>query len=523
MTRDNYRLADFDAVIFDMDGVVTDTAEAHAAAWKRLFDEFLRKRSEREDVPFQAFDARSDYRQYVDGKPRFDGVRSFLATRGIDLPQGTPDGDAGEDTVVGLGNCKDRYFNEWLQTHPARVFPSTINLIRKLRAAGVSVGIFSASRNCEAVLSSAGVLDLFDARVDGVEAGELGLRGKPAPDTLVRLARKLRAEQKRVIVVEDAIAGVRAGKAGGFGLVIGLNRNDYGAELAINGADLVLSDLGELSIGEDGQLAPSTIRQLPKVEQRRREIAAKLAGRDVAVFLDYDGTLTDIVADRNHALLSDDMRAALASLAEKVPLAIISGRDLADIRRLVSLPGVFLAGSHGFEFEGPGIGHVVQPDAEAYLEDLDRAERELHAQLAGIPGHDIERKRFTIAVHYRQVPDDSVETVKRTVDTVLRESPNLRKGFGKKVLEIRPNLSWGKGDVLRELLDRLEFAADGEAAIYIGDDVTDEDAFRTLGENSIGIVVGTGDRATAASYSLPDPAAVQEFLAWIAQLREHDA
>ena len=238
---------EFDAVIFDLDGVVTKTATVHAAAWKRLFDEYLEERAAREGKPFRPFDADSDYRHYVDGKPRYDGVVSFLESRGISLAYGDPGDPPDTETVCGLANRKNRHFTQHLAEHGADVYESTVDLIRDLRVKGMKTAIFSASRNCVAVLKAANTIDLFDAKVDGVDADELGLPGKPDPAVLLEAARRLEVAPGRAVIVEDAIAGVQAGHAGRFGLVIGVNRSGETGALRENGADVEVTDLKEVT------------------------------------------------------------------------------------------------------------------------------------------------------------------------------------------------------------------------------------------------------------------------------------
>lgn len=236
-----------DAFIFDMDGVVTDTATVHGAAWKRLFDEYLLERSRRTGEPFVAFDQAADYHRYVDGKNRYDGVASFLESRGISLPIGDPDGpDA--DTVRGLGLRKDGYFHEHLREHGANPYESTVQLIRDLRERGIRSGIVTASRNAEAVLAAAGVRGLFDEKVDGVVAADLGLPGKPDPATFLEAARRMKVEPSRAAVLEDALSGVEAGRRGNFGLVVGVDRVGQAGALRAAGADVVVADLGEVRL-----------------------------------------------------------------------------------------------------------------------------------------------------------------------------------------------------------------------------------------------------------------------------------
>jgi len=236
----------FDAVLFDLDGVLTATAKVHAAAWKQTFDDFLRRRAEETGEPFIPFDIGSDYECYVDGKPRYDGVQSFLASRDIELPYGDPAAAPGFGTVCGLGNRKNILVNEILAAGDVEAYEGSVALVRQLRDRGIKTAVVSSSRNCPAVLRAAGIEDLFDARVDGIVAADLGLPGKPAPDTFLKAAEMLGVEPARAVVVEDAISGVEAGRAGEFGLVIGVDRKDVGEALREHGADVVVKDLGEL-------------------------------------------------------------------------------------------------------------------------------------------------------------------------------------------------------------------------------------------------------------------------------------
>jgi alpha,alpha-trehalase len=236
----------FDAVLFDLDGVITATARVHASAWKELFDEYLQQVAERTGEPFRAFDVENDYRPYVDGKPRYEGVRSFLESRDIELPYGDPQDPPDRETVCGLGNRKNVVFNEHLKSKGADVFDTSIALIRELKAKGIKVAVVSSSKNTQTVLQVAQIADLFDMSFDGNDAAQLKLIGKPTPDTYLAAASRLGVAAERAVVVEDAISGVQAGQSGGFGLVIGVDRTGDAAALKENGADVVVSDLGEL-------------------------------------------------------------------------------------------------------------------------------------------------------------------------------------------------------------------------------------------------------------------------------------
>jgi beta-phosphoglucomutase family hydrolase len=240
---------DIEACLFDLDGVLTKTAEVHAAAWKEMFDGYLRRRADRTGEPFVAFDAGADYDEYVDGKPRYDGVRSFLASRGIHLPDGTPDDDPGTETIDGLGNRKNDLVLELIARDGVDAYEGSVRYVHAARDAGLRCAVVSSSSNCRDVLEAAGILDLFDEIVDGVVAAREGLKGKPAPDTFLAGARRLGVDAARAAVFEDAVAGVEAGRAGGFGCVVGVDRVGHADALRAHGADLVVRDLAELLDG----------------------------------------------------------------------------------------------------------------------------------------------------------------------------------------------------------------------------------------------------------------------------------
>ncbi len=240
----------YDAVLFDLDGVITTTEKIHCACWKKTFDEFLRARASKSGEKFVPFSEMDDYLEHVDGKPRYEGVRSFLVSRGIELPEGERNSPPGEESVFGLGNRKNQLFGETLEKQSPRVYETSIVLVRRLKEAGFRLAVVSSSRNCRAVMAAAGIENLFEVTVDGVTAVEKNLRGKPEPDTFIEAASALGSEPQKSIVIEDAAAGVAAGASGSFGLVIGVARNQNKDELLSNGADVVVSDLGELGFGE---------------------------------------------------------------------------------------------------------------------------------------------------------------------------------------------------------------------------------------------------------------------------------
>jgi beta-phosphoglucomutase family hydrolase len=241
ISRDQY-----DAILLDLDGVITDTANVHAACWKQMFDEYLQKRATHRREAFRPFDLAADYRLYVDGKPRFDGVRDFLTSRGIQLPEGSPDDPPQAETVGGLGNRKNDLVNKIIEDVGVEPYEGSVKLVHQLRRHGFKIAVVTSSQNCTAVLRAAKLDAFFDVQVDGNMILAQRLAGKPAPDTFLVAARLLGVEPTRAVVIEDAISGVEAGFSGKFGLVIGVARKGNAEELRQHGAHLVVNDLGEL-------------------------------------------------------------------------------------------------------------------------------------------------------------------------------------------------------------------------------------------------------------------------------------
>jgi beta-phosphoglucomutase-like phosphatase (HAD superfamily) len=230
-----------------MDGVVTNTTAAHAGAWKQTFDDFLKHRAASHDERFTEF-SRDDYLGFVDGRPRYSGVETFLRSRGIELPRGTPVDPPGSDTVCGLGNMKNVIFNRIIEREGVRTFESTVSLAREMARRGIRIGLATSSHNSEEILGRTGMPPLFEAIVDGVESARRGLKGKPEPDIFSAAAADLGVPNGRAIVIEDAVSGVQAGSKGGFALVIGIAREGNARELRENGADIVVKDLSDTNL-----------------------------------------------------------------------------------------------------------------------------------------------------------------------------------------------------------------------------------------------------------------------------------
>lgn len=503
-------LTAFEGAIFDLDGVVTRTARVHAATWKRLFDDYLRARSERSGEPFREF-TDADYRTHVDGLPRYDGVAAFLRSRGIELSWGEPFDSPDRETICGLGNRKNALFRQVLEAEGVDVYESAVALIRGLRTRGVRTALVSSSRNARVVLDRAELTGLFDVIVDGTDAARLGLKGKPDPDVFLAAAEQAGVLPERAVMVEDALSGVAAGRAGGFGLVVGVDRAGQRDALLGAGADLVVSDMAELSAGETpapGDTGgPAGARML-----RDADVAELIKEQTPAVFLDYDGTLTPIVARPDLAILSNQMRAAVRRLAGLCTVAVVSGRDRADVERLVGIRDLVYAGSHGFDIAGPGGLRIEHEEGSTFSAAVGRASTMLQEGLAPVAGALVEPKRFAVAVHYRQVADSDLPALEAAVDRVLEAVPELRKTHGKKVFELRPRFDWDKGKAVLWLLDALRLDRPEILPVYLGDDTTDEDAFRALDGRGVGIFIGEPGAESAAAYRLDDPEAVGRFL-----------
>ncbi len=498
------------ALIFDLDGVITDTAKQHAEAWKHMFDEYLRIRSDRDGTMFRPFED-SDYRNYLDGKPRYDGVKDFLASRQISLPFGENNDLDNTETVCGLGNRKNSYYLKIVKEQGATLYQSSVNLIHALRRAGIKTAIISSSRNCTFILQSVGIQNLFDAKVDGVDLETLNISGKPDPSMFLEAAKRLGVTPDKAAIVEDSLAGVEAGRKGGFALVIGVNRVGNAGALVEHGAHSVVSDLGEIELGESNK---TMVQNFPDALPSALDLSQRnlIASRRIAVFLDYDGTLTEIVEDPEKAFLSEETRQVLRDLSPLCTVAILSGRDLEDVRKLVNVGGIVYSGCHGFELMTAEGERRDNPDWIHYLPIIDEAEKKFRSTIEEIDGTLVERKRLAISVHYRKVNPSLIGEVKKRFDSVASSFPQLRTTEGKKVFEVLPNVDWNKGKALLSLMRSLGLDRSGVQAIFIGDDLTDEEGFRVLQDRGIGIIVGKPIRETLARYCLSDPTEVRMFL-----------
>lgn len=497
-----------DAAILDMDGVITNTARVHEKAWKQMLDAFLKARS----TKFKPF-SHEDYLKYVDGKPRYEGVTSFLTSRKIDIPYGDPTDKPDQHTACGLGNKKNDLFLDIIEKEGVEVFKDSIEQLQVWREHGLKTGVISSSKNCKQILKKAGILDLFDVRIDGEVSAEKNIKGKPKPDIFIETAKELDVHTSKTVILEDAIAGVKAGKKGEFGMVLGVTRNGTRKGLLENGADLVVQSMKEVQLYSGHYEEPFFTQDLPSALIDRSDIYDKVSNKQVAFFFDYDGTLTPIVKHPQDAFLSNEMKEAVQQLTYHFPVAVVSGRDLKDIQQLIGIDNIYYAGSHGYHIEGPGDMYMENEKASALLPLLDEIEKQLKNDLEKkIKGATIDRKKFAIAVHYRNVEDTNVERLKKQVKDIVKNNRKLKLGTGKKILEIKPAIEWHKGKAIYWLLDKLNMKIDNTFPVYIGDDITDEDAFREIIDDGVGILVAEHDQPTVASYTLKDNNEVKLFI-----------
>lgn len=497
------------AGIFDMDGVITRTARLHARAWKQMFDDYNEERRAEGHKTFEPFSIEKDYPKYVDGIPRYEGVREFLKSRQLELPYGDPDDSPDKETLCGLGNQKNNIFLKILKDEGSEVFKENVEQIRDWKDQGLRTAIISSSKNCGEIIQSMGLRDLFEVRIDGVDSARQNIKGKPAPDIFLEAVRLLGVSPSHAMIVEDAIAGVEAGHKGNFGLVVGIVNGATKEELLGAGADIAVKNLQELKIGIKRRRSPE---ELPSAMENIAELQGKFDQKKPLFFLDFDGTLAPIVERHEAAGMDERMRELVGRLASEYSIAVISGRGLSDVKEKVGLENIYYAGSHGFEIAGPGNFSKDNEEAQKVLPVFERIEPMLKEKLAHIEGVRFERKKFTLAIHYRQVKEEKQSEVHRIVEQVLKQENQVIKGEGKKVIEIRPNIDWDKGKAVEMLKTKIAPGEKDPFAVYIGDDITDEDAFEAL-QNGLSILVGDHGHKTYADYSLKSVNEVKEFLA----------
>ena len=481
------------AIVFDLDGVLTQTQKLHATAWREMFNEFLLKRSgaAAEFTP-------EDYRLYVDGKPRLEGIKSFLASRHIQIP---------DDEIEVLGNKKNKLYIAALKKEGPHLIEDSFSFVVKLASKKVPMAVVSSSRNCRMIMEQTGLIKFIPTIVTPDEAQTKNLRGKPQPDYFLEACRLLKVNPKESIMVEDAISGIQAGRSAGFERVIGMKTSkDPGGmnELKSAGADEVVTSLWDIT-GMDEYL---------KLENARENIKKILEkNRNYFLFLDFDGTISEIVRDPADARAVPGVVELISELGHRMPVCIITGRDTEVIRKFINLSHVYYAACHGFEITGPSELHYELTEARNMIPEFDKAQSFLSRKLGEYSGIIIERKKFGLAFHYRMISSPEVrEKIITTVSDYCREHPTFKLRPGEEVIELLPNLKWHKGKALLKLYDVLELSKKDFPPLYFGDGKTDEDAFRELINWGISILVSREGRPTLAHYKLETPSETKNVL-----------
>ena len=499
-----------DGFIFDLDGVVTDTQEQHASAWKKMFNQFLEERRS-QSLPEEVLEdfRDSDYYEYLDGKPRKDGIKSFLVSRNIDLPYGESGDPEDAPTIEGLAKKKNRYYLELIDSEGVRIIHDTVDFIHHLREAHIPIALVSSSRNAHHILKKTGLESYFDAVVTPKEAEKKALKGKPSPDYFLEACKEIHKEPSSCAIVEDSLAGIEAGKSGGFQEVVGLDyhgNEDTLAALKERGADEAVSSLWDLQIVHQVLPLPNILAHFDEVFTPEDEL-------NYFLFLDFDGTLSPIVDVPSEAQALDELPEIIQKCTEHFRVCIITGRDSHVIMEKLRLNNVFYAACHGFEITSfPNFLYQV-PEAKAAIPNLDQAEKKFAEEFSGIEGFVLERKKFGIALHYRMMKSpEAVSKLKDKVTKYVSSDSALKVREGEKVLEILPEVYWDKGMAMLKIYQVLGIHEKDLPPLYIGDGQTDEDAFREMETLGIPILASIGQRRSKAKYHLRGPVEVRDFL-----------
>lgn len=497
------------AVIFDMDGVVTQTASLHFKAWKCIIEQFLPRINKNNSF------TEEDYFYCLDGMPRKEGLTQYF--KAIDLSKDLIHilYKNLEECIEDLCQQKNALVIQWLSEQTIECFPDTLKCIEFLLSRGYQIALISSSKNCRLILQKAGISQIFSVYVDGIISEQLKLPGKPHPAIFLEAAKRLNVLPQECLVVEDALAGVKAAKEGGFGKVVALDRKNrlYHEFLKLD-PDYILSDLSPDQIMlyhhlTDNRTLESGFRVIPLIWNLLKN------QNQLVLFLDYDGTLTPIVETPEKAILSQPMRQCLARLSQNYLTVVMSGRGLENLKKIIDISTIFYAGNHGFECLGPEHDELTYQVGNEYREDIISLYQQLVHLLKNIPGCIIENKNCSLSIHYRLVKNHWHQNICDVLDDVLTDYPNLIRHCGKMVFEIRPHVAWNKGLASEYILNQFKLKNPNLIPIYIGDDVSDEDAFEVFKDKGITIKVMDYIQYTKAHYFLHSPLDVQKFLNYL--------
>jgi trehalose-phosphatase len=501
-----------EAVVLDLDGVVIQTAMLHARAWKTMLDTFLKGYQNGPAAP--PLDIRREYPRYLDGKPCLEGIRRFLASRNVSLPEGSCRDAPGTETLHGLSNLKNRLFLRLAEEEGVDVYADTVSRLKKWRAEGKKIAGVTFGKNGAVLLRRAGIEHLFDALVDGTTLVRRGLGEELTADLYLQAATALGVAPCRALVIENATPEVQAGSRSRFGLAVGVARHAQAGEMVTYGGDETVKSLAELEIPHSLADTSATVSapELPSALEKLKAMGSEPLGQHLAFFLSYDGPLAPLVSRAEEAQMPDIIRELVKQLASVCTVVIVSGRDRADLAARVGLPELIYAGSYGLDISGPDGLALEHPEADCYLPDLRNAGNALHYLLEDVDGVQIEPKKYALAVHYRNVPEDKVAYVKDVAHGVGCAYHRLRITEGNQVLQLRPALDWHQGRAAIWIMEALRMDPARTVPIYLGGDPTDEEAFRTLRDTGVGIRVGGQGEPTQAVYRLEDIEQVEQLL-----------
>lgn len=397
----------------------------------------------------------------------------------------------------------DQVQGQTSREHKQRTVFSAMALARELKACHIKTALVTAGPNSAPLGTLAGLSEVFDTQTHGGTEG------------LLKASQLLEVPPGRTAIIDCTQTGVQAARAEHFGVIVGLTPLTSPESLKTHGADVVAPDLCDLAIKIKNGLIKRNTMGLPSGLQHHLDILRQVQDKSVFVCLDYDGTLTPIVSRPELATLPDSTRETLRELATYCPVGVISGRDRVNVQQLVNVDSLIYAGSHGFDISGPKNLKIQHEMGAQFLPILDQVEASLHEQLDSIVGTLIERKKYSVAVHYRLTGSQDLPVVRSAVEAVLSQHSDIRAIHGKKLYDLQPGIDWDKGKALMWLLAALNIPRDGVMTFFIGDDVTDEDAFRVLQDENIGMIVEDTARYTYATYRLNNPDEVVQFLRYL--------
>jgi trehalose-phosphatase len=486
------------AVVIDLGGVLVHTALIHINAWEQVFTEYFPDKGE------GPLFSENDYYTYFAGKPRYGRLQIFLNSKNINLPFGNEKDLPGDQTICSLENKKAKLFTRLINEGKLQVYEKAVEKIKYWKAKGLKTAVVSSDEKFKKALNLAEISNLFDVKIDSASSRKMGLKEKPEADLYVEAAKELDLPPESCVLFDDSVAGLQAGSKANYGLVVGVNRTNNRKELSENGADMVIDTFQDFDLFDNAEIDDWFIQSIPPFASEYSKIGKAVYKKIPVVFLDYDGTLTPIVQQPEDAILSKEMQDVLRECAAKFKVAAVSGRDMDDLRSKINIDNLIYAGSHGFRISGPGGLYMEHEKSAELLPKLDRMEEKLNTVFSNTTeGVRVERKRFAIAVHYRNAGAEDIPYIKQKVYETNSGRTGFKVGEGKMILEIKPDINWHKGKAVLWILEKLNLADTSRyIPIYIGDDVTDEDAYEVLKNRGMGIQVGPGAKNTAAHFRL---------------------